>query len=221
MQPLEYLQLQLRLEGLEVIDGSRLRQVEIVPDEEVPLLLMAQLADLELVVYYDEAISASLQTDLSAHVPEVKFPEIEPLLHILRSHKIQLDIGHFKTYVFPSQPAQGIGVMCLAKDDPGIKAFGFDSFSENVYAIQEDGAVISACVSARENARCGEAWVFTSPEYRHLGWAQKVVQAWAASLMEAGKVPFYSHIIGNTASTSLAAKLGLQPVFEEITIVLV
>jgi len=37
-------------------------------------------------------------------------------------------------------------------------------------------------------------------------------------LMNAGKVPFYSHKVENVASASLARKLGLQPVFEEISI---
>jgi hypothetical protein len=47
---------------------------------------------------------------------------------------------------------------------------------------------------------------------------KQVVRAWARSLLEAGKVPFYSHKIENRASANLARRLGLQPVFEEIAI---
>jgi hypothetical protein len=47
---------------------------------------------------------------------------------------------------------------------------------------------------------------------------KQVVRAWARSLLEAGKVPFYSYKIENRALAGLAWRLGLQPVFEEIAI---
>jgi predicted GNAT family acetyltransferase len=61
--------------------------------------------------------------------------------------------------------------------------------------------------------------VYTDEAYRHQGFAQKAVNAWAGSLMEQGKVPFYSHKIENAASRNLAKKLGLQSVFEEIAMI--
>ena len=87
-----------------------------------------------------------------------------------------------------------------------------------MYAVEYNGALVSACVSTRENESCGEAWVYTAPHYRQQGFAQKAVNAWARNLMSAGKVPFYSHKIENDASANLARKLGLQPVFEEIVV---
>ncbi len=214
MQPLAYLHLQLRLEGKEVIDGCFLRQVEIVPDEEVPLVLIARLADRVSVTYCDEALAPDLQQQLFA--AQIEFPQIDPLLAILKSRNKQVEVGHYKTYLFPSQPAGDAGVLCLSKHETRVKAFGFDGFAEQVYAVQANGILVSACVSTRENAACGEAWIYTAPEYRKQGYAQKAVRTWAAGLMSAGKVPFYSHNIQNVASASLAAKLGLQPVFEEI-----
>lgn len=219
MGPLGYLHLQLRLEGKELIQGCMLRQVEVVPGEDIPILLIAQLASGEVVACYDEAISSELRKGLSAHVDKIDFPRIDPLLNILESHTIPFELGHYKTYVFPSQPAQASSVMCLSRHDPMVKAFGFDGFTDKVYAVETGGVLASACVSARENAKCGEAWVYTSPEHRHQGLAQKVVQAWARSLIIVGKVPLYSHKIENTASANLAVKLGLQPVFEEIAII--
>lgn len=218
MRPLDYLHLQLRLEGGEVMDGSRLRQVEIVPGEELPILVIAQLVNAGLVVYYGEGIPSDLQQALSVHVSEIEFPKIDPSIDVLKSRGVEVQIGHYKTYVFPSRPENHGDVLCLSRHDPPVRAFGFDGFTENVYAIKENGAVISACVSARENTSCGEAWVYTAPEYRGRGLAQKVVRAWAGSLMNAGKVAFYSHRIENSASANLAARLGLQPVFEEIAV---
>ncbi len=216
MEPLAYLHLQLRLEGMEVSDNCFLRQVESVPGEAVPLMLIARLANGGLVAYYDEAISLDLQQELSA--TGIGFPDIDPCLAVLKAHNQQVEAGHYKTYVFPSPPARDDNVLCLSKEDPRVKAFGFDGFVEQVYAVEKDGALVSACVSTRENTMCGEAWIYTGSEYRKQGLARKAVNAWAAGLIAAGKIPFYSHNLNNEASANLARKLGLLPVYEEITI---
>ncbi len=218
MEPLEYLHLQMRLEGIGVLKGCLLRQVELVPGEELSWMLIAQFANQELVAYYDEAMPSGLQKELAGLVPDLKFPKIGPLLDVLRLNNIRCETGHYKTYVFPARPEMNVDVLCLSKHDPAVKAFGFDGFADQVYAIERNGALVSACVSMRENEMCGEVWVYTTPEYRRHGFAQKTVNAWAESLLGAGKVPFYSHDIKNEASASLAGNLGLLPVFEEITI---
>ena len=218
MDPLDYLHLQLRLEGKAPVDERFLRQVEAVPDEEMPLVMIARLASKEPVVFYDEAISPDLQKELAANFSGGEVPNFDLLLNVLRSHDLSFEVGHYKTYIFPSRPAREAEVICFSKYNPKVKAFRFDSFAERVYAIERDGRIVSACVSARENERCGEAWVYTDDAYRHQGFAQKVVNAWAGSLMEEGKVSFYSHKIENLASASLAKKLGLQSIFDEIAI---
>lgn len=218
MEPIGFLHLQMRLEGREVVQDRFIRQVEIVPGEDTPLMLIASLVNGNVVAYYDEALSANLQETLAARIAELIFPTIDPLLDILKTHDVPFEVGHYKTYVFPSIPVNDMDVRCLSKDDSRVEAFGFDDFAEQVYLVERDGRVVSACVSARENETCGEAWVFTAPEYRHQGFAQKVVNAWARSLMSAGRIPFYSHKVDNRASAHLAGKIGLQPVFEEISI---
>ena len=218
MEPLVYLQLQIRLEGKEIVDPCFLRQVEVVPGEDLPLMLLAQLADQNLLGYYAETISSPLYEKLSANIVDLEFPRIDSLLDVLKAENIQAEVGHYKTYIFPSIPVREVEVICFSKQDPKVNTFGFNGFAEEVYALERENRIVSACVSTRENNSCGEAWVFTQPGYRHRGFAQKVVQAWAESLMAAGKVPFYSHEIGNVASANLAKKLGLQPVFEEISI---
>lgn len=218
VEPIHFLHLQMRLEGKEVVDACFIREVEAVPGEEMPLILVAGLAHGQGVVYYDEALSRELQESLAVPIAEIEFPAIDPLLDVLRKRDMQFDVGHYKTYVFPSMPVQDRDVHCLSKDDRRVKAFGFDGFAEQVYAVEREGNVVSACVSARENKLCGEAWVYTAPEYRGQGLAQKAVNAWAGSLMGASKIPFYSHKIDNLASAQLAARLGLLPIFEEIAI---
>jgi RimJ/RimL family protein N-acetyltransferase len=216
MDPLKVLHLQMRLEGKALVDERFMRQVEVVPGEERSLMLVAQLANGELVTYYEQGISLGLYKELTAR--QIEFPDIGSLLELLRSHHISFEVGHYRTYIFPSLPLKDMQVTRLSKHEPRVKAFGFDGFAEDVYGIEHGDKIVSACVSARENRDCGEAWVYTEAAYRHQGFAQKVVNAWAASLMEAGKVPFYSHKIENRASAGLAGKLGLQFVFEEIAI---
>jgi RimJ/RimL family protein N-acetyltransferase len=219
MNPLEYLHLQLRLEGKKVV-GDRLRQAEVVPDEDMPLMVIAQLSDQQVVAYYDEALAPDLSAELVKQVPILTFPTIEPLLALLKAHTISVDVGHYKTYLFTDQVRNFMDhdVRCLSKNDPAVQEFGFSDFAEQVYGIEREGKVVSACVSSRENGACGEAWVYTDEAYRTQGFAQRVVLAWVHDMVNAGKVPFYSHKIDNKASARLAKRLGLKPVFEEIAI---
>lgn len=218
VNPLEYLRLQLRLEGKKVVHGNLLRQVEVVPDEEVPLLLIAQLADENLVAYFDEAMQTELREELAKQVFQFKFPNIDPLSAFLQNRDISFEVGHYRTYIFPERYAsfKDETVHRYSNHDLKVQAFGFDGFAEEVYAVENDGKIISACVSTRENEFCGEAWVYTDEAYRHQGLAQKAVGAWANGLLTVGKVPFYSHKIQNVESANLAKRLGLQPAFEEI-----
>lgn len=218
MNALAYLLLQMQLEGKGLVEGHTIKQVTVVPGEELPLILVAQLADQKLIAYYGESLSSDLQAQLSACISSIEFPAIDPILDVLKSHNIRSDTGHYKTYLFPSQISTNPGVTCLSKHDRKVQAFGFDGFAEHVYAIERDGRIVSACVSVREDENCGEAWVYTDPDYRRKGLAKRVASAWAHSLMSIGKVPFYSHKIENISSASLAGALQLQPVFEEISI---
>lgn len=220
MNPIDYLHLQLRLEGKSVIGDTRLHLAEAVPGEEMPLLLIAQFTDGKSVAYVNEALDPALQEDLVRRARSVQFPQIVPILEFLHTKNIPSEAGHYKTYRFPAQAAAFADreVVCRSREDPKVQAFGFGEFAEWVYGIERDGKIVSACVSIRENDSCGEAWVFTEPAYRHQGLAQKAVSAWAEGLIFAGKVPFYSHKMENNASASLARRLGLPPVFEEIVV---
>lgn len=218
MDALAYLLLQMELEGKGLVGEDTIRQVEIVPGEQLPFVLLAQLPDQKLAVYYSESLSSDLQAQISARILSTEFPEIGPILDLLASQNIQADTGHYKTYVFPPRTAKDPEVTCRYKSDPKIQAFGFDGFAEHVYSIERAGKIVSACVSVREDKNCGEAWVYTDPKYRRSGLAKKVVSAWAYGLISIGKVPFYSHKADNAPSAALARALQLQPVFEEISI---
>jgi hypothetical protein len=220
VNPLEYLHLQLRLEGKEVINGNLLRQVEAIPGKELPLMILAQFAEQQVAAFYDESLSPEIQTKLNGQIGSIEIPKVDSILRFLQSCGFTVEIGHYKTYIFAAnyQRLTFEEIKQFSKYDSKIEAFGFGQFAEEVYAVEQDGKIVSACVSARENDACGEAWVFTDVDYRHLGFAQKVVGAWATNLIAANKIPFYSHKMDNTASASLAKRLRIHPVFEEIVI---
>jgi RimJ/RimL family protein N-acetyltransferase len=218
MDPLTCLHLQMQLEGKALVGQWSLRQVEAVPGEELPLVLTARLSTGEVIACYDEAIPPHLQKKLTAN-RDLEFPDVDPLIQILKQHDIAFALEHYKTYIFPLLPSEEQGTSCLSRDDPKVKAFEFDHFGPQVYAAERDGKLASACVSVRANEKCAEAWVFTDPAYRHRGFAQAVVRAWARGLMKQGKIPFYSHRADNLPSARLANRLGLQLVFEQIAIV--
>ncbi len=188
--------------------------------DDLPLILLAHTAEGQTVAYLGDDCPVELQCELANQAANVEFPQVEPLLHLLRAYGIQPTVGHFKTYVFPEQSAQVEldPVKHFPKDDPKVMDFRFSGFADTVYAIEKDGIIRAACVSVRQDADCAESWVFTAPPWRRQGLAQKVVMAWARDMRSQGIVPFYSHKIENLASANLAAQLALIPVFEEIGI---
>ena len=223
MHPLTYLHFQLQLEGMIVEDHRLMKDGQAPGPEPVkqsPWLVLARLTTQELVAYYDESLEAGLRKKLEARLDKIQFPHVEPLLEVLNAHGRKAQAEHFVTYVFPPYSANAADRMVLRyrKQDPRVQAFGFDGLGEHVFGIEQDGRVVSACVSSRENELCAEAWVQTAPEHRRQGLAGKVVRAWAKSLMDTGKIPFYSHAAGNQESAGLATKLGLQAIFEEINL---
>jgi predicted GNAT family acetyltransferase len=85
-----------------------------------------------------------------------------------------------------------------------------------VFAIVEDGRIVSSCLSARENDSAGEAWVRTLPAHRRRGYAREVTAAWGADLARQGKIAFYSHRVDNPASAAVARSLGLDAFTHDI-----
>jgi hypothetical protein len=218
MQSLDYLYAQMRLEGKGLTPPDRLTRLPTA-DDDVPLVLVAQLADAAIKVFFGELLTAEIRAQLILHAQALQFPLVTPIRQVLHSHGIRTHLGHFRTYLFPTRVSTtDAPVQRYDADDPKIRAFDFAGFGTPIFAIEQTGEILSACVSVRENEQCGEAWVYTAPDYRHQGLARNVVTAWAQSLIVIGKIPFYSHKIDNRASAGLAHRLGLVPIFEEISL---
>lgn len=219
MEPLEYLHLQMNLEGKGYRQNGLITRLSPNSDD-FPLVLLAQTSNGQTVTYLSDTLPFELRRELATCASKLEFPRVEVLLEPIRSYGIQPKVGYYKTYVFPEQYAkvEPTVAKCFPKDDPKVKDFGFSGFANMVYAIEESGKILSACVSVRQNSKCAEAWVFTTSEHRRKGLAQRVVAAWAKGMLDEGIIPFYSHKIDNLASAKLANRLGLISVFEKISI---
>jgi hypothetical protein len=82
-------------------------------------------------------------------------------------------------------------------------------FHDGCYVIKVDGKPVSWAWTSQESEQAAELAVETALEYRRRGYARQVVAAWAARVLGKGKVAFYSHEVGNTASEALAQSLGV------------
>jgi hypothetical protein len=87
-----------------------------------------------------------------------------------------------------------------------------------VVGVVVDGAVVSACYSARRGPLACEAGVDTEETYRGRGYGPAVVAAWRDAVEVDGRVPMYSTSWDNVASLGIARKLALIPYADTLSI---
>jgi RimJ/RimL family protein N-acetyltransferase len=87
-----------------------------------------------------------------------------------------------------------------------------------VVGVVRDDAVVSACFSARKRPTVSEAGVATDEAYRGQGFAAAAVAGWCNAIRADGGTPLYSTTWDNHASRSVAAKLGLQPYADTLSL---
>ncbi|MCB9136693.1 MAG: GNAT family N-acetyltransferase [Anaerolineales bacterium] len=217
MTPFEYLLVQLELEGVQRISNDL---IACSPQniDDCPLVISVRTSDGESLVSFNETISEEIRRMLPTN--DLRAFNMASSVEIFQKQGIQAEASHFKTYAFPDPLVftNTETVKCLRRDNPKVVAFSFHGFTDKVYAIENEEMILSACVSARQNDKAGEAWVMTNPDHRKKGLARQVVLAWAEGMLQDGLIPFYSHNIKNTNSAMLAKSLNLLPLFEEVVI---
>lgn len=215
---------QLELEGLAVVDANRLVKVaathfdiERQPTDTPPLVLANRSAE-QVQVYYARSTPPELLQACQRVSWATIFDDPSELLALLKQKTSCTAAERSITYTFPyiadiklegTQAFVGSDDTLLQQCNPSL----YRRFPM-AYGVLHDHRVVSCCVSARENERAGEAWVYTLPAYRQQGFGSRAVLFWASQLQAAGKLPLYSHEPTNTASRTLAQKLGLIQVFE-------
>ena len=217
MKPIDYLLCQMELEGIQRVSNELITRSSPGMDD-FPLVLITRTSDGEILICFDASIPAAIRVKLPKDY--LQDSGTETAINILEESGFQVKASHFKTHVFPEgvESVNLEAVECFTRDDPKIVDFGFHGLADKIFAIECDGMILSACVSSRQNSTCAEAWVFTHPDHRRKGLAQKVVTAWSGSIKAEGLIPFYSNNMENTNSAFLAKRLNLVGVFEETVI---
>jgi RimJ/RimL family protein N-acetyltransferase len=217
MKPIDLLHLQMKLESIGLDGNGRLIPL-LISVEEFPLFLLAQLNDGKTACHFATSLPEELQAVLMELIPDLQFPNIQEIAVLFERYNVPSNIGHFKTYRFPERYQDMVenDAKPFSKYDARIQAFGFGELADTVCAVEQNGMILSACVSSRQDDSSAEAWVMTLPEQRGKGLGSSVVTRWASAIFRAGRIPFYSHEIDNVSSARLAKRLGLFPIFEEI-----
>ncbi len=114
------------------------------------------------------------------------------------------------TFAPPPAEAQLIDPSQAGVLDPYLSEWSGDVEAYAPFAVaKHDGAAVSLCASVRRTDAADEAGVETHPDFRGRGHAGRAVARWASEVRRSGRHPLYSTSWDNTASISVATKLGL------------
>jgi len=197
---------QLALECIRINEGGFLERIPCPNPDDIGLLQVYRSGS-KYFVFFRADIGADMIRRVRNLSAKATFHERARVERMLAEAFGGMTSSKFHTYLFPHNLnlEQAQGVVTIEKD------------GRRVFAIVQDGKVVSSCLSVRENAQAGECYIFTEPEYRCRGYGRRTVIAWAHHLQSLGKLPLYSHEESNWASGAVAKKLGLIPCFEVVT----
>jgi GNAT superfamily N-acetyltransferase len=207
------IRLQLELEGIGATSDGLLFRIPGPDPDDISRFYVTQHED-GYTVFTRQDVPRHIRKQLAAIPPARAFSDHEVVRDILAQDAPSTGMSMGITYVLPDTLAPG-GYPDVVRLGESHRALieqydpKLDIARRAIYAIITDRQIVSTCESSRENARAGEAWVRTRPEYRRHGYARQVTAAWAHNLQQQGKIPFYSHLWDNLASQALAQSLGL------------
>jgi hypothetical protein len=150
---------------------------------------------------------------VSAELPPAPLHR-EEFARLLESHLPVERIWAGPAHRLPSDVVPGTRTVGIREANADLLRGGLEDWLEDVphrqpfQGILEDGRVVSVCASVRITGAAHEAGVETLPAFRRRGHAADVVAGWAAEVRKLRAVPLYSTSWENTASRSVAARLG-------------
>jgi hypothetical protein len=130
-----------------------------------------------------------------------------------------IDLGGSQAYEAPARVEQilcnyiparfeGIFVSEYIPSSPDPAGFRQVVNQEDQYVILVVNKPVCWAWSERSNESCAEVAVETLPEHRRQGYARQAVAAWAHVVIKSGRVAFYSYQAENQPSKALARSLG-------------
>jgi shikimate kinase/GNAT superfamily N-acetyltransferase len=169
----------------------------VTPKQERELALMAVYRHAHgFERYYYANLPAVLHARLEEIPPAYALDEPEQVLASLREVYPRAEVFCAHTYVFSRSP------------DP--EAYPDVVYRSKGYEVLVHGQTVSRAWSPDESETAAELAVETHPNYRRQGYARQAASAWAAANLAAGKMPFFSHRLGNQASQELARSMGVE-----------
>jgi RimJ/RimL family protein N-acetyltransferase len=166
-----------------------------------------------------DEIAAELERILSSE-PPLNDPRQPPttltaLRDALSAHAPVIDVVEGPAWRFPETIPEPEDVVVIGPGNVAALRVHFpwsadhlDDLQPNM-AILAEGVAIAVCSSVRLTPEVAEAGVYTLEAYRGRGYAAQVAAAWAAAVRASGRIPLYSTSWDNTASQTVARKLGL------------
>jgi hypothetical protein len=211
---LEYVELQLALEGIGIDARRRLIRIPASAAEDIPRLYVCRLGS-SWARFYRSDVPDLVVDNLDAVSDDTCFANEHRVRSILDPHFPCTDVWAGPSYLIADLPPALSHPEVVRLVEPNLQlSAGLDpglvDGCRPVYAVIVGGRIVSACVSARENPQAAEAWVQTAPAFRRQGFARHVTAAWARDVLAMGKVAFYSHGRDNVASRAVAASLGAR-----------
>jgi hypothetical protein len=166
------------------------------------------------------AVGRSVPADIAAEIDGIAASESpvrdfeEPPVNAARYLSLVEGIAQSgPAFAFP-EVIDDVGEAVLI-DDPGLIESGFPDLVDEMHdrtpfaAVLEDDRAVSVCFCARRSDEAAEAGLLTLESHRGRGYGATVTSTWAKAIRRSGRIPLYSTWWTNTASRSVAKKLGL------------
>lgn len=189
-------------EAIDLIRMNTEIEHDLTPDGDLvplpgkdPLLLLAHCYQDGYVFYYRQQVPPALREQIDALGPQRVFDDDAAIQAILAGYAPCTRLVEGVSGYFAQAPTPN--------EFPGVVQEG-DS-----YQIEIEGQAVSRAWTWFESDEAAELVVEALPDFRRHGYARQVAAAWAAGVMQAGRVAFYSYRADNQASAALARSLGV------------
>jgi hypothetical protein len=160
-----------------------------------PLLLLAHRHQDGYVFRYRQQVPSVLRAQIDALGSQRAFDDDEAVQAILAD------------YAPHTRLVEGVGGYFT--ESPTPDQFRSVVRQDDSYCIEIDGQVVSQAWTWFESDEGAELVVEALPDFRRQGYARQVAAAWAAEVIQAGRVAFYNYLADNEASAALARSLGV------------
>ena len=169
--------------------------------EEQPRLLVSRFGD-DHVVFYRHDVPQSTRDALSALGVDALVGDETHVRRILEQDAPIEKVYRIRWYTIDRLPAPD--------EYPDV------TIRDRCHVVAVDGKVVAWAQTDAEDEHSAEVSIATDEAFRRRGYAHQVTASWAASVLAAGKVAFYSHLLENAPSGGVAASLGLVHLSDEI-----